>query len=349
MTMPSPSSYGRGPNQPSPGRISIQVLLAMLFGLLFLGIVVTDFTINPLTADIPTDEATKTATIEPTEESTAEPTSEPTKEPTDGSADGSSTTEPTAEITVTAGETAAETSTAEPPPEISNTSASTPTIRFDSTDYIVNEQAEEVLITVRLEGTPAPDNPASVDFIIENSEGEIITRKPLVLEQPLLTLNESFEDNEIPESDKEWHLQLVEPKNAKLGDKREATLTILDDDATIGFSESVLSPIDEARQSIDIKVTLNGQSRQNITVDYGVDGKSKATKDEDYSFDIDEHTLVFEPGGDKEKQFTVNIKDNNNLGDTEIILILRNPVGAKLDTSRDTLRLKIKDDDGGSN
>ncbi len=351
-----------------------QALLIMLIGLLCFGIVVIDFTINPLpTAAIP-DGATEEAPPEDIPEAPEEVViTEPlvieiipeSSEESTIEANGESPLTTTAEITAAvvgtdkitpavAGiaeaptiEPTEEAAAVDPAPKIS--ASELPIVQFDHPDnYTVKEQAEEFSIIVKLEGA-APNNSVIVDLIIKNSDDEIIT-KPLVLQKSVSTFRETFEDDEIwnPPKKLTLKLKLSDPNKAQLGDKSEDTLTIIDnDEVTVGFSRKEPLRLDEAKRSEVIKVKLNIPSTQKITVDYEIDSdSSSAAENQDYSFVEDDRTLVFDPG-DIEEEFTLDIKDNNEVGDTKIILILRPPEGeAKLNPERNKLELIIKDDDG---
>lgn len=242
--------------------------------------------------------------------------------------------EPTEEI---ATELAEETPTPEPTPE--------PIVQFESVEYEAVEGQGEVFIEIVVDGTIDPKNPVEVDIIIDKGDDDPEPVPSGEITESPKEISMEIPNDDMPGPGEEWELELSEPKNARLDDEKQtATLIIVDDDATVGFTATDVQKIDEERGQKTIEVELKGQSTKAITVDYEIGDSSSAEEDKHYSFGEDGQTLTFEPG-DTTKHITLNIIDNNEIGDKNIILILSNAIGAEIDPDHDRLELIINDDD----
>ena len=142
------------------------------------------------------------------------------------------------------------------------------------------------------------------------------------------------------------NLRLLNPVGAVLGLQNTATLTILDDDATLAFSNSAYSINERGGQAV-IDVVRTGGTNGVVTVDFGTVPGGTATAGVDYTNVTG--VLVF-GDGETLKMFTVPIIDDAIVeGNETVMLALSNPKGQGAATARlgaqATATLVIVDDE----
>ena len=142
------------------------------------------------------------------------------------------------------------------------------------------------------------------------------------------------------------NLRLLNPVGAVLGLQNTATLTILDDDATLAFNNSAYSINERGGQAI-IDVVRTGGTNGVVTVDFGTVPGGTATAGVDYTNVTG--VLVF-GNGETVKTFVVPIIDDAIVeGNETVMLALSNPKGQGAATARlgaqTTATLVIVDDE----
>jgi hypothetical protein len=221
-----------------------------------------------------------------------------------------------------------------------------PRVQFSSSSYSVNEDGSSVSIEVRLSAASAFE--VTVDYA--SSDGTAGEGSDYTASSGRLTFNpgdtsQSFNvpitDDSLDEADESVLLALSNPVMASLGSTRNASLTILDDDAepVIQFGTSGYT-VNEGDGVATISVSLSSVSARPISVDYAT-GDGTATAGSDYSatggrLDIAEG----ETGG----SFEVPILDDDEVeADEGISLTLSNSSHASLGMANASLT--ILDDD----
>jgi hypothetical protein len=230
------------------------------------------------------------------------------------------------------------------------------TLQFSSATYDVNEGDGTVKITVtRVDGS---DGAASVKVVTSNDTAKKNkdykkTTKTLKWDDGDTsdqTFTVAIIDDDKFEDDETFKLKLKNAKGAKLGNPKQAEVTITDDDSTyepgtLQFSEA-MSSVDEDAGSVTITVSRVGGSDGAISV------KCKSSDDtatawEDYI--AVSKTLNWGDGDTGNKTFTVSINNDTEVENNETFsLNLENATGGATTGDPDTTVVTIIDDDSTS-
>jgi hypothetical protein len=222
-----------------------------------------------------------------------------------------------------------------------------PSVQFEKSNMIVDEDAGTATITATLSG------PSSLTVTVSyaTSDGEALAGLDYTATSDQLTFNpgqvsQSFEvpivDDVLDEALERINLELSAPQNATLGDSITATVTIVDNDGepSVQFASESFAAMEDDGSAV-ITVTLSNPSGQVVTVDFDM-SDGTATAGSDYT--IISGTLTFAPGIINQT-FSVPIMiDTHSEQDETVILVLKNPDKAILGVP-DNAPLTIRNDD----
>ena len=175
----------------------------------------------------------------------------------------------------------------------------------DNVEFVVTlsaESDEEVTVAVATSVETGDTAISGTDF---TAKTETLT---FAADETSKTVTVATTEDELAEGNETFTLRLSNPTNAEISDAT-ATGTIEDDDQpTVGFSEELVSIVEETGE-IEFDVVLSAASTVAITVDWETEAGS-AEADVDYT--EASGTLTFAPG-DTDKTITVAILDDTLL------------------------------------
>ena len=229
-------------------------------------------------------------------------------------------------------------------PSISIDNVATVVEGDDSTrtiDLVValSETTDNVVTVDYATKTTASADPADADFVVVSG----------TLEFPANTLSQTISitingDTKF-EADESFNVILSNPNNGTLNNST-AIITILDDDVmppNITAPNISITEGNSGSKALTISLGLDAASNDIVTVNYSVQDDTASVNDNDYSADNPVGTLRFDARS-QTAGFTVTINGDTKIEDNEkFLVILSNPVNAKLETSE--LEVNIINDD----
>ncbi len=223
------------------------------------------------------------------------------------------------------------------------------TVQFITTNYIIDEAAGTVSVTVTRAGSAA--GPASVEFATSPGSAtspEDYTHTTGTVDFPAGETSDTFTvpifNDGSAENDEFFNVTLLNPSpGLVLGTPFAATVTIVDNDGAGNFQFSAANfSVNESAGTVTITVTRSGGAVGAASVQFNT-SNGTATTPSDYQ--SASGTLFF-ASGDVSETFTVAIVDNNIAEANETFsLTLSNPVGGTLGSQR-TATVTIVDNDG---
>jgi len=219
-------------------------------------------------------------------------------------------------------------------------------LQFEQANPTVLENAGTATITISR--TLGRNGAASVEYATSN--GTAIAGDDYVATSGTLTfadgeMSKTFTitilDNSIIENDKTVNLILTNVTGATAGDPMQSTLTIINDDATVQFTQTDYT-VSENDGAATITVSRMGYSDSIISVDYSTnDGTAIAGSD----YITASGTLTF-IAGEMSKTFTITILNDGNVeSDKTVNLTISNPTGGGTLGNPETAVLTILNDD----
>ncbi len=232
---------------------------------------------------------------------------------------------------------------------------STNILEFAGTDFSVNEQSGDAVVTVRLNRGPDTSQTVSVQYFTEArsaTPGDDYTpisaasnsRLTFGPGETIKTFSIPIVNDSLPENAETIGLILANPTNATLGTNATASLSILDDDAagTVQFSSANYS-VFESSGSVTLTVLLNRTGNTNSAVSVGyttVPGSATADR-----FVPTNGTINFAPGS-AVATITVPIRNDAIIQPPQSFgVVLLNPSNAQLGNPS-LATVTIQDDDG---
>ncbi|MGI8819956.1 MAG: Calx-beta domain-containing protein [Chthoniobacterales bacterium] len=229
------------------------------------------------------------------------------------------------------------------------------TVEFAGTDFSVNEQVGNALVTVRLNRGGDTSQIVTVQYFTTTGSatpGDDYTpvspgsnsRLTFGPGETIKTFTIPIVNDTIPEDTETIGLVLANPTNATLGANATATLSILDNDAagTVQFSSANYSVYENAG-SVTLTVLLNrtGNTNTAVTVGYTTVAGSATTD----RFVETSGTITFAPGS-AVQTITVPIRNDAIIQPPQSFsVVLRNPSNAQLGIPS-SATVTIQDDDG---
>jgi hypothetical protein len=223
-------------------------------------------------------------------------------------------------------------------------------IQFTASSYQVNENAGSVTIGVQRTGDTS--GPATVEFVTSDGTATAGADYTAVTQtlvfapgQVVTSVLVSIIDDAAPDGDETVTLTLRNPTGgATLGTRSSITMTILDNESAINFSQAVYQ-IGEAGGSAPITVTRSGPAAGIVTVQFST-SDGTATAGADYTAVT--RTLTFAPGVRSQTVMVPIVNDTRADGTQTVGLNLSNVSGgnpAAVLGVRSTAVLNIIDDD----
>ncbi len=228
------------------------------------------------------------------------------------------------------------------------------TVRFNPTNYTVNEAAGQVVLTVTATRLGDPNTQITVDYASRDGSASKFEDYSVVAGRLVFNAGETQKQIAVPitndlqlENVENFFVDLTNPVNASLlGDGSSiATVNIADDDSgtsTIQFSSGAVS-VGESNGSIPLNVVRSGGIGLAVTVNYSTaDGTAKAGSD----YTTAAGTLSFAPG-ETQKIITVPVIDDSIAeGDETFSASLSNPSAGAALGDPNTTTVTINDNDG---
>jgi ribosomal protein L35AE/L33A len=213
--------------------------------------------------------------------------------------------------------------------------AAKPTVQFDSATYVVNEDVGTVTITVTI--SEAPNNTVTVDYSTSDgsaTEGEDYTGESGTLLWDLFdgsdkTIFVAINEDSEEEGDETFKLTLSNASKAKLGEPKQADVTIQDNDGPPLFGTFQFSSFEyEVQEGKDfanaIVSRVNGSNNVVSVQCVSINGTAKAGKD----YTSVSRTLQWSHGETGDKVCNVAINDDEEVEDDEFFsLHLKNATG----------------------
>ena len=226
-------------------------------------------------------------------------------------------------------------------------------VRFSAESYVVNEDAESIVITVLRSG--GSEGNFAVNYQTQNitaSSGKDYTSTSGALswasgDANSKTFTVPILDDSLTESDETILLQLSGVVGtAKLGSPSSAQIKIMDDDEPVNGVLSFSSASYEVRENVStavITVTRTSGAVGNVTVDYTAN-TGTASSGSDYTPKTG--TLSWGSGDSSDKTFSMTILNDSTEESPEYItLTLTNPTGNAMLGDIATANLNIIDDE----
>ncbi|HLX70901.1 MAG TPA: Calx-beta domain-containing protein [Verrucomicrobiae bacterium] len=226
--------------------------------------------------------------------------------------------------------------------------------QFTSTNYVVNENGLQAIITVRRTGGtsgPNPDGSGNVSVVFSTTPGSaaptvnyttVVTNVSFPPGEVLENVAVPVRDDNVVTSNLTVNLTLSNPSaGTQLGNQTNAVLTIVNTDNTISFSSATYQVAKNTLSGLaNITIVRSGGGNQPCTVGFGTTTNGTAAIGTDY---FPTNVLVtFSPGV---TQQVVQVAITNNAlpeGDRTVTMILSNAIGTTL-VSPSNAVLTIKD------
>ncbi|MBF0450149.1 MAG: carboxypeptidase regulatory-like domain-containing protein [Candidatus Magnetomorum sp.] len=211
-----------------------------------------------------------------------------------------------------------------------------PEISWEKAEYIVDENANTVTLTVTLDIPSYTD--VSVDYQINEisahfAEDYTLNNGTIVIHsgQQSASITVLIANNEDVEPNESIQISLVNPQNGEIGETPQTTVIIRDDDMTQVEWTKATESFDEDQGTIVLEVSLNKVSYTDVTVPYALTLSGTATA-EDHSITSGVFVIPAE-SMNLTKSFTI-IEDGIDEPDETIVLELQTPTNAKLGINR---------------
>ncbi|MCL4266213.1 MAG: DUF11 domain-containing protein [Anaerolineae bacterium] len=223
-----------------------------------------------------------------------------------------------------------------------------PQINLSASEYVVDEDAGQVVVTAVLSPTQ-PFLDVSVGY--ETADGTALAGEDYTTVSGILTFTAGTTeaqilvpilDDQLVEPDEMFSLELSDPVYAILGGMTNATITILDDDTypEINLSATDYTVLEDGGQAV-LTVTLNHPYLEPVSVVYETaDGTALA--DEDYT--AVSGILTFTVGMTEASIFVPILDDTVVEGDETFTVGLSDPVHATIGNTAEATVLIVDDD-----
>ncbi len=229
------------------------------------------------------------------------------------------------------------------------------TVEFAGTDFSVNEQDGNALVTVRLNRAGNNSDTVSVQYFTETGSAtpgsdftpvsaQSNSRLTFGPGETIKTFSIPIIDDTIPENTETIGLVLANPTNATLGANSAATLSILDNDAagTVQFSNTNYA-VSESSGSVTLTVLLNRTGNTNSAA--SVKFTTVAGSASNSRFVPTSGTINFAPGSAVATIVVPILNDNVIEPPQNFFVVLSDPINAFLG-SPSSATVTIQDDDG---
>jgi hypothetical protein len=225
-------------------------------------------------------------------------------------------------------------------------------IQFTAGSYQVDENAGSITIGVQRTGDIS--GPASVDFATSDgtatagADYQAVTQTLVFAPGQVVTsVTVPITNDAVPDGDETAQLTLRNPTGgATLGARSSVTLTILDDESAINFSQAIYQVAETAGTAV-ITVTRSGPAAGTVTVQFST-SNGTATAGIDYT--TVNRLLTFAPGVRSVTVAVPVVNDTRNEGTQTVNLALSSVTGgspAAILGVRPTATLNILDEDRG--
>jgi uncharacterized repeat protein (TIGR01451 family) len=203
-----------------------------------------------------------------------------------------------------------------------------PSLQFSPASYSVGEEVSTATVTVTL--APVSGRAVSVDCATSDNSAtagrDYVSRTATLVYPPGVTAQTfvvELADDTLYEGDETLDVVLSDPQNAVISGTDRALLTLLDDDAPVGFSQATYE-VKETIGAAVVTVTLDVALPYTLTVDYATsDGTATAGATGDY---ITSTGMLTFASGTTAQTFAVLVNDDDELeADETVVLTLSNP------------------------
>ncbi|MEB3831794.1 Calx-beta domain-containing protein [Phormidium sp. CCY1219] len=221
-------------------------------------------------------------------------------------------------------------------------------LEFATDNFVVNEDGTAIA-PVTITRTGVVDIPLSASLLLADGSAtspEDYNNAPIAVNfapgETTQIVNLPITDDAIAENSETVNLTLVNPTNAILGPQSNATLTILDNDSIIEFSDPLFNTAEDGTTSATITLTRTGGLQQSASATLTLsDGTASAI----FDYNNAPIPVNFAPG-ETRKTLTIPIIDDSIIeGDETINLALTNPSNNTIIGTQSTANLLISRSD----